>query len=540
MSDSNSWRDDLIAGLVGAVAGAPQAMGFALIAGVNPIYGLYTALVSTILGALFGSSTFMTVGPTNALALVVASSLGVLTDGNAVDQVFVLTLLTGAFFLLFAVMRLGFLVRFVSNAVMTGFITGAGLLIVFGQVRHLNGYDPSGRNALFSFFDWVTHLHLSNPQTVVIAAVALTIMIVVRRTRLKNLNTLIAIVAASAAALLLNWEAVGMVRDIADVPRGLPAPVLPDLSLVPDLAAAAFALAVLGAVQSAAIANVVPEPEGRKSVFGRDLIGMGVGNVAGAIFQGIPACGSLSRTAVNVAAGARTRWANVIAGGFVALTLLVLGAAIEVVTLAALGAQLILAAISLIDVRQIRMVWRVGIPARAAMLLTFVSTMILPLEYSIYLGVGLSLLLYLYASSKDITAVQLVPLDNGRFREQPLPERLAANETIIISLHGSLYFAAARQLTNLLPDAYNSTGAVVILRLREAHGLASTALNEITAYHRTLRARDGRVVLTGVSAELRATMKRTGTLDVIGQEYVFQRKDEVFAATASAFASHRH
>jgi len=230
----------------------------------------------------------------------------------------------------------------------------------------------------------------------------------------------------------------------------------------------------------------------------------------------------------------------VIAGGFVALTLLVLGAAIEVVTLAALGAQLILAAISLIDVRQIRMVWRVGIPARAAMLLTFVSTMILPLEYSIYLGVGLSLLLYLYASSKDITAVQLVPLDNGRFREQPLPEKLAANETIIISLHGSLYFAAARQLTNLLPDAYNSTGAVVILRLREAHGLASTALNEITAYHWTLRARDGRVILTGVSAELRATMKRAGTLDVIGQEYVFQRKDEVFAATASAFASHRH
>ncbi len=539
MADSKKWRDDLIAGLVGAVAGAPQAMGFALIAGVNPIYGLYTALVSTILGALFGSSTYMTIGPTNALALVVASSLGDLTDGNPFDQVFVLTLLTGAFFLLFAVLRLGFLVRFVSNAVMTGFITGAGLLIIFGQVRHLNGYNPSGGNALLKFFDWVTHLHLSNPQTVIIAGVALGLMIAVRRTRVKNLNTLIAIVAASTATLLLDWEAVGLVRDIADVPRGLPAPLLPDLSLVPELAAAAFALAVLGAVQSAAIANVVPEPEGRKSVFGRDLIGMGVGNVVGAVFQGIPACGSLSRTAVNVAAGARTRWANVIAGVFVALILLVLGAAIEVVTLAALGAQLILAAISLIDVRQIRMVWRVSIPARAAMILTFACTMVLPLEYSIYLGVGLSLLLYLYASSQDIAAVQLVPMDNGRFREQPLPEKLAAHETIIISLHGSLYFAAARQLANLLPDPFNGTETVVILRLREAHGLASTALNAITAYHTSLRARGGRVVLTGVSSDLRATMDRAGILDAIGHEYVFEKTDEVFASTASAFDLHQ-
>ncbi len=537
--DGKRWRDDLIAGLVGAVAGAPQAMGFALIAGVNPIYGLYTALVSTIFGALLGSSTYMTVGPTNALALVVASSLGDLTGGNPAEQVFVLTLLTGGFFLLFAVLRLGFLVRFVSNAVMTGFITGAGLLIVFGQVRHLNGYDPSGGNALLSFIDWVFHLHLSNPQTVVISVGALVVMIVLQRTPLKNVATLIAIAGASIVTLLLDWQTVALVRDIADVPRGLPAPILPDLSAVPDLTTIAFALAVLGAVQSAAIANVVPEPEGRKSVFGRDLVGMGVGNVVGAVFQGIPACGSLSRTAVNVAAGARTRWANVIAGGFVALILLVLGAAIEVVTLAALGAQLILAAVSLINPHQIRMVWRVGIPARAAMVLTFGSTLILPLEYSIYLGVGLSLLLYLYSSSQDITAVQLVPMDNGSFREQPLPAQLASHETIIISLHGALYFAAARQLTDLLPAASASKGAVVILRLREAHGLGSTALNAITAYHATLRAHDGRVILTGVSSELRATMERAGTLDVIGAEYVFEKTDEVFAATTSAFAAHQ-
>lgn len=536
MRDWGQWRDDLLAGLVGAVAGAPQAMGFALIAGVNPVYGLYTAVISTIFGAALGSSTYMTVGPTNALALVVASTLSDLNGGNQVELVFVLTLLTGAFFLLFAVLRLGFLVRFVSNAVMTGFITGAGLLIVFGQVRHLNGYDPSGSNALLSFLDWVVHLHRSNPQTVVIAGGAIAVMLLLQRTRLQNLATLIAIVAASVATLLLNWEAVALVRDIADVPRGLPTPTLPDLAAVPDLATAAFALAVLGAVQSAAIANVAPGPEGRKPIFGRDLIGMGVGNIVGALFQSIPACGSLSRTAINVAAGARTRWANAIAGGFVALMLLMLGAAIEVVTLAALAAQLILAAVSLINLKQIRMVWRVGLPARAAMLVTFVSTLLLPLEYSIYLGVGLSLLLYLYASSEDITAVQLVLLDNGNFREQPPPAQLSNHTITIISLHGSLYFAAARQLTNLLPDPSHSSGAVVILRLREAHGLGSTALNAITAYHAALQAHAGRLILTGVSHELRATLDRAGVLAVIGRENVFEKEDEVFAATRSAFA----
>lgn len=144
MFGSIQWRDDLLAGLTGAVAGAPQAMGFALIAGIEPTYGLYTAVVSTIIGAFFGQSSFMTIGSTNALALVVATTLVNFEGAAQTERLFVLTGLTGIFYLIFGIFRLGFLLRFVSNAVMTGFVTGAGLLIIFGQVRYLTGYNPVG------------------------------------------------------------------------------------------------------------------------------------------------------------------------------------------------------------------------------------------------------------------------------------------------------------------------------------------------------------------------------------------------------------
>jgi len=534
MKNLGQWRDDVIAGFVGAVAGAPQAMGFALVAGVNPIYGLYTAVVSTIFGALFGKATFMTIGPTNALSLVVASTLGDFQGMLQIERLFMLTVLTGLFYLLFVMLRLGFLVRFVSNAVMTGFITGAGLLIIFGQVRHLNGYEPIGETALLKFFDWLIHLPSSNPQTVFIGAGALLLMLGLRRTSLKNLSTLIAIGVASSVVLLLDWNTVTVVRDISTVPQGLPAPILPDFSLAPELLTAACAIAVLGAVQSAAIANAVPEPDGKTPNFERDLLGMGLGNIIGGFFQGMPACGSLSRTAVNVNTGARTRWANAFSGGFVALILLLLGKAIEIVTLAALGAQLILAAISLIQPHEIRMVWRVSLPARAAMIATFISTLVLPLEYSIYVGVGISLALYLYSSSENIIAKQLIPIVNGRYRVAPLPEYLPDNDSIIISLHGSLYFAAVHRLKTVLPDPTLAQGTLVILRLREASGLGSTAIHFIKEYHTALCKHGGKLILSGVSPQMHSILERAGMIDIIRTENVFEADDVIFAATTNA------
>jgi len=529
------WRNDLVAGLTGAVAGAPQAMGFALIAGINPVYGLYTAFVSTIVAAFVGSSALMTVGPTNALSLVVASTLVGVTGEGRVEALFVLTLLTGVFYTLFGVLRLGFLVRFVSNAVMTGFITGAGLLIIFGQVHYLNGYEPEGATTFLRFLDWALHLHQSDPAVTIIGVGSLVTIWGLGRTRFHNYAVLAAILAASVVVLGFGMDGVPLVRDESVVPDGLPGLIVPNFALVPGYLTAALAMAVLGTVQSAAITGSIPQPDGSRSNISRDLIGMGVGNLAGGFLQGMPACGSLSRTAVNVHTGARTRWANVFGGVFVGAFLLALGAAVERITLAALAAHLVVAAASLIRPEEILMVWRVNWPARAAMVATFVSTLVLPLQYSIYIGVGLSLALYIYTSSERVHAVRLVPTGDGRYRETDIPDTFPASETTIISVDGPVYFAALRRLETILPDPKTSDDSVLILRLRGTQQIGSTGVHLLETYDRELRERGGRLLLSGVSAELRAELERAGFVADIGDENLFTADEVLFAATTRAY-----
>lgn len=526
-------RDDFVAGLSGAIAGTPQAMAFALIAGIDPIYGLYTAIVSTIIGALFGSSSFMTVGPTNALSLVVASTLVGFDGTSGIDRLFVLTFLVGVFHLGFGLLKLGNLIRFVSNAVMTGFITGAALLIIFGQLQYLNGYNPSGNMTLLRVMDWSRHLHLSDGYTAVVSIIAAIIMLGLRRTRFRNLATLTGIFVASAAIIVFEWQGVTTVKNISAIPPGLPAPSLPDFAFASDLIPAALAIAILGAVQSAALINTLPEKNGRRSRINRDFVGMGLGNLAGSFFQSMPACGSLSRTAVNMAAGAQTRRANIFAGGFVALFLLIFGAIIEYVALSALAVMLIIAAVSLIDVREIRLVWEAAVNARIAMIMTFATTLALPIEYSIYAGVGISLLLYLYSSADGVNVVRLLPVDGERFQVAEVPDTLPDQATVIFSVHGHLYFAAIDSLERMLPDPNHSQGCVVIIRLRDSSFLASTGIHFFERYDTTLRQNGGHLILTGLSNRVFAQLRQKSSR--FNQNDLFEADDILLRGTWRAY-----
>lgn len=545
--DRKTLQGDIVAGLTGAVAGAPQAMGFALIAGLNPVYGLYTAFVATIIGALTGSSTFMTVGPTNALSLVTFSVLSAYTGDAQIERLFVLTLLTGVFMLLFGVLRLGSLVRFVSNAVMTGFITGAGLLIMLGQLSHMTGYhavvpawwpqawsDLGLTNSVPTVIDWFLNIPQSHPQTAIVGFGCAAIIVLVHHTRFKNYAVLLAILAGTVVVMLFGWNGVDLVRDISAVPRGLPAPVLPDLAFVPELTLAAFAIAVLGSVQSAAIIGSVPEPDGSHADLTRDFMGMGWSNIVGAVFQGMPACGSLSRTAVNISAGGRTKLANLSAGVFVGLILLLLGAVVDVITLAALAAHLVVAAASLIRPAHLHFIWKVNWSARLAMIVTFIATLILPLEYSIYVGVILSLLLYVYTSSQNVTIERIEPLPDGGFKRVEIPQTLPSNAVTLIGVHGHLYFAAVRALETALPNPTQSHNSYVVLRLRGGDYIGSTGMNFMLSYNEKLRAKGGGLLLSGVSKQVYRELKQTGTLDEFGKDNIFTAGDVYFASTRAA------
>jgi len=530
------WRSDLLAGLTGAVAGAPQAMGFALLAGLNPIYGLYTAFISTLVAPIFGSSVYMTVGPTNALALVVGSTLIGLQGTAMLDALFTLTLLVGVFLLAFGLFRLGGLTRFVSNAVMTGFISGAGVLIILAQLSHLTGYDAEGTHILQRTWDWLLHLPDADWPTFAVGLMAMAIIIGLHRTRLKPVATLFALILTAALTALLGLESVETVRDMSAIPTGLPLPVLPDFTLIPDLWLAALAMAVLTAVQSAGIVESVPQPDGHLADTSRDFNGQGIANIVGSFFQNMPSGASLSRTAVNISAGGKTKLANIVAGLFVGLALIAIGGLIERIVLTALAAHLIVAANSLISYKNIKMVWNVGVTAQLAMLTTFASTLLLPLEYSIYVGVALSMVMYIYSSSMNVEITRLLPADNHHYREKDVPNNLSSeNKPIILSVYGHLYFAAVRRLEQLLPPPDNCQYPIVILRLRHNQYLGSTGIRVLQRYAHSLQQRGGRLMLVGVSPLLHRQLERTGALQFFGPENIYDADEIIFKSTEDAY-----
>jgi SulP family sulfate permease len=527
--------DDLLAGATGAMVGIPQAMGFAIIAGISPIYGLYAAMIAPVIGALAGSSVYMTVAPTNALALVVGSRLMQFDEAGQIERLFVLTLLVGVFQLVFGLLRLGELARFVSNAVMTGFITGAGILIILGQLHHLTGYAAaSGASVLSGFEEWLVNLYRSDLRTTVVGIVTIVLILALKQTRAKNAAALIAITLISGLVALAGWHGVEIVGDISSIPGKLPTPGLPDFAYARDMLIAALAVAVLASVQSVAITNNFAERQEPSPDLNRDLAAQGLANIAGGVLQGMPAGGSLSRTAVNVSAGARTRLANIFSGVLVMVGVLVFAPMLGKVALAALAGHLIVAASEVIRLRIVILVWRVNWSARLVMAITFASTLALPLEYSVYIGVLLSLALYVYSSANNIHVVRLVTNGNHHFREAEVPHHLPSAEPVVLSVSGNLYFAAVKHLQELMPSAEGVDRPVVILRLRDNQYLGSTGIQFLEAYDRQLRAHGGRLILTGVGHKIEDELVRTDMLGRFGQERIFRAEEYVFEATEHA------
>ncbi|MBN1565491.1 MAG: SulP family inorganic anion transporter, partial [Anaerolineae bacterium] len=413
---------------------------------------------------------------------------------------------------------------------------------MLGQLPHMTGVPTHGSAPLSQLWHWLENLDQLDGQTTIIGVAAFLIIYRLHLTRLRNLATLIAMLLTGIAVALVGWDRVELVRDLAPIPGKMPGLMLPNPTYAPDLLVAALALAVLGSVQSAAITNTFVESKSRKARqlqppdVNRDFVAQGLANIVGGFFQNMASGGSFSRTAVNVNAGARTRLANIFAGVFVALFMIALAPLIEHVALAALAGHLIVAAMSVIRPRMIGMVWQVNVSARISMGVTFASTLILPLEYSIYIGVGLSLAIYAYTSASNIHVSCLIPLGDQHYRETAIPAELPSREPVVLSVSGNLYFAAVKRLEELMPSPQSAERPVVILRLRDNQYLGSTGIRFLEHYNQQLRERGGKLILTGVGPKIEHELERTNHLDYFGEHSVFKAGDQVFDATEHALA----
>jgi SulP family sulfate permease len=519
------------------VQSVPDGLATGLLAGLNPLAGLYGYLLGTVTGALATSSAFMAVQGTGAMAMLIAD-VGALRDASEPGRALVtLTLLTGAVMFVAGVLRLGSMLRFVSNAVMVGFINAVGVNIVLGQLANLTGYAASGPNRVVRAVDTLVHPGRLDGRTLLVGLATIALIVLLERTSLRALGLVVAVVVTSAAAQLLGWDQVATLNDLGVSLDGLPLPELPLLRTVPALIVPAVSLAFVGLVQGAGISANFTNPDGRYPDASRDFVGQGVANVASGLFQGMPVGGSVSASSLNKEAGARSRWSLVIASAVMALVIVSFGNVVGRVAMPALAGLLILIGVRTITPSDLRSVWMTGPVQKAVLVVTFVLTMLIPLQYAVLMGVGLSVLLHVVRQSNQITICRRVRRADGRLIEVDPPPELPPHEIVELQPYGSLFFAAAPVFEAALPAVgADSRGSVVILRLRGRSDLGTTFMDVVRRYAEQLVEADSMLKVVSANDRIIEQLGVTGITDVIGEHNIYRGDERVGAATERAHA----
>jgi SulP family sulfate permease len=525
-----SARQDAMAGLTGAIIVLPQGVAYALIAGLPPEYGLYAAIVPAIIAALFGSSWHLISGPTAALSIVVFTTISPLAQvGTAayISLVLTLTLMAGLFQLILSLARMGSLVNFVSHSVVVGFTSGAAVVIATSQIKNALGLDlQSTGNFILNWIAVADNIIATHLPSLVIAALTLATLIVIKRWRRKWPNMLIAMVVGSAATqalLLTSWSGVSEIALVGEIPSQLPPLSTPLMTwdLLRQLAPGAMALGLLGLVEAVSIARSVATRSGQQIHGNQEFIGQALSNILGSFSSSYATSGSFTRTGVNYEAGATSPLAALFAAVFLAIIVLLFAPLAAYITLPSMAAILLMVAWNLIDWHHIKIIYRAGKNEAMVFSVTFAATLLLPMEFAIYLGVLLSLVLYLRRTSQpNITA-----LASGRgakklvdAQRSNLPE---CDVIKIVRIDGALFFGAVDYVQTTLM-AIPQKHVLIVASGINFIDLAGTELLANEA--KRLAAKGGGLYLCNVNGRVIKPIIRNGHLSTIGKRHIFATK----------------
>lgn len=531
-------KRDLIAGIPGAISSVPDGMAAGVLAGVSPVHGLYASLFGPIGGGLTSSSKLMVITTTSAAALAAGSAVADVPAERRPEALFLLTLIAGGLMIAAAALRLGRLTRFVPHSVMIGFLTGVACNIILGQMPDLVGSDVSGATALEKAWNLVRDVRSGDLLSLAAGASAAAILVVLARSRLGPYAALVALAIPTVAVIAFGADQVQRVRDVGEIPRGLPLPAWPQLSeLSIDLLLGACAVAALVLIQGAGVSESAPNPDGTRSEPNRDFLAQGVANLVSGLLRGQPVGGSVGQTALSVSAGARSRWAAIFSGIWMAVILLAFSGVVGTVAMPTLAAVLIVAALGSLRAGQVRAIMRTSRISQIAVCATFIATLLLPVAAAVGLGVVFALLMQLNREALDLRIVELVPTDTGSFAEKPAGTRLESRKVLLLDVYGSLYYAGARTLQAHLPDPEGSISPAVVLRLRGRALLGATSYAVLSDYAARVAAVGGCFYLTGLDPEVLAQVQRNRTVVGAGDVRLFEATEIVGEASLEAYRS---
>jgi sulfate permease, SulP family len=543
-----SLRADFVAGLSVAAVAVPQAMAYAIAAGVPATYGLYTAIVMTAVGALFASSKQLINGPTNVISIAVLSALAPVAADQKLAGAITLALLVGGFQTLITVLRLGDLTRYISHSVVVGFTTGASLLLVIDQTRNLFGWTTHGSShEHFLVRTWHTWTaggapHLAT-SLIGFGAIAMVVTLRVLKKRIGwplFPELLFTVIAAAVLVAWLRLDRQG-VKVVGAIPGKLPAFTWPNTSLdqVRTLSESAMAIATLGLLEALAMAKHIASQTGQKFDLNQQCLSEGLANLSGAFFQCIPGSGSLTRSAINHQAGAATQWSGVWSAVAVALITLLFAPYARFIPSAALAGILMVTAMGMVDWRALPFHLRATQFDAFIVLTTAIAAIGISVEFCILIGILASFLLAVPRAGR-MTRTEFVVNAKGvvreRLEEEPIDDRL-----LLFGLEGELFFGSSMALDEHLSwfeRRAASTGAkVLVLRVKRLRNPDAVGMRDIDQFIRRMRNEGTRVILAGVRADLLAGLRAAGALHDLEPDQVFSERKARGSSTIDAIAA---
>lgn len=530
----SSLKYDIMAGLTGALIVLPQGVVFAQIAGLPPEYGLYTAIVTAVIAAMFGSSWHMVSGPTTALSIVVMSTLSGYAEPFSpefIQLVFSMTLMVGVFQLVLGLVRMGSLVNFVSHTVIVGFTAGAAILIAVKQFKHVLGIDIEKG---LSFPETIQAIGLqigdTNLYILLIAGVTLISAIVFRRFLPRWSYMLLAMALGSLLSYFMEGESKGVIL-VENISVSLPPPISNPFftwETFSQIASDSFAVALLGLIEAVAIARSVSTKTNQRIDGNQEIIGQSLSNIVGSFFSCYPGSGSFTRTGVNTQAGGQTPLATVFAAFFLVLVLLLIAPLMSYIPMAVMGGIILLVAYNLIDFDHIKEIIHLSKTETAILAVTFFATLLIELEFAIYIGVILSLITYLQKTAKP-SIVELAPDQEDykhRFADVEKYALTPCPQLKVIRIDGSLFFGAVHNVAEKLHQ----------ISMEEAHSLlivgdgmnfidlsgADMLVQEVKRW----RKGGGDIYFCKLKGQVSTFLEKGDFLEKIGEDHIFATKRE--------------
>ena len=533
--NSQTLKADAMAGLTGAVIVLPQGVAFATIAGLPPEYGLYTAMVTPVIAALFGSSYHLVSGPTTAISIVVFSAISHHAEPGSkefVDLALTLTFLAGVYQFSFGVARLGALVNFVSHTVVIGFTAGAAILIATSQVKHITGIEiPKGTSFLHTWVDLFNGLGQFNVYVFLVALVTLVTALLAKKFMPRIPNLLAGMIVGSLVALYFNRFTDG-IHLVGKIPAHLPPLSHPQFSLetLKMLGPEAFAVALLGLIEAVSISRAVATKSNQRIDPNQEFIGQGMSNMLGSFFSAYAGSGSFTRSGINYEAGAKTPMSAIFAAFFLLVIVLAIAPLTRYLPIAAMGGVILLVAYNLIDFRHIRDTLRFSRSETAILLTTFFATLFLELEFAIYLGVLLSLVMFLKkTSTPHIPTLSIDDSPGGdrkliSIHKKPLKQ---CPQLKIIRIDMSVYFGSINHIQKRLSQIVENERIYHILIVATGINFIDLAGAEaLAAENQRLVRMGGGLYFVGLKSTVYEFAARTGFIRHLGADHFFDSKSD--------------